>query len=510
LKEAQRSRSQHRRIVSGSSSISRSPSPATHSSVDTEHQKLTELDRRTKASPFNASLFSQRRNRSLPNLSELINAKDIHNNSSNKKEQSERKMQSARRRLAHSRSSIINRSVTPPPILSRRKKAVLEKNRKERNQETPAKKNTALPEAVSDSDSDDARSSTSSLASRGMKTNQGSAFLSPKSAERDVIADGALSDSEVDRHRNVPQPHGSDVTEWKWGELPKTRDDQQAQREKKPLTKQIEEVRKEESSWSGWFRWSKPKPSDDQGIYLDDLVENSLSDPSKIEKYLGKSSSACPSPPYDSGNASVTSGGHNSPQSASDGEDTTQKEPSGARDDTTPTEDKTKSIGTEEMKVSDLTEPSEASTDIASIPPQPSSQLPNGKSDERERQPSGRSKSPSSDIFKMSDEETEAAGTSSSQGGGAAEPPKTYIRSLRLSSEKLKQLPLRRGTNEARFSITTKFQVVLPPKRLLGGLLEVFPNFQFLKNLGFLDDLPLFSSPPSNIWTEKRMSVARA
>lgn len=34
-----------------------------------------------------------------------------------------------------------------------------------------------------------------------------------------------------------------------------------------------------------------------------------------------------------------------------------------------------------------------------------------------------------------------------------------YIRSLRLSSEKLKKLGLRRGANEARFSITTKFQV---------------------------------------------------
>lgn len=41
--------------------------------------------------------------------------------------------------------------------------------------------------------------------------------------------------------------HGSDVTEWKWGELPKTRNDEQAQKESKPLAKKTEEVKKEVS-----------------------------------------------------------------------------------------------------------------------------------------------------------------------------------------------------------------------------------------------------------------------
>lgn len=36
-----------------------------------------------------------------------------------------------------------------------------------------------------------------------------------------------------------------------------------------------------------------------------------------------------------------------------------------------------------------------------------------------------------------------------------------YKRSLQLSSEKLKKLGLRRGANEARFTITTRFQVKL-------------------------------------------------
>jgi phosphatidate phosphatase PAH1 len=37
--------------------------------------------------------------------------------------------------------------------------------------------------------------------------------------------------------------------------------------------------------------------------------------------------------------------------------------------------------------------------------------------------------------------------------------PTTYYRSLRLSSEKLKELGLQYGANEARFSVTTKLQV---------------------------------------------------
>uniref|UniRef100_F1KVC6 Phosphatidate phosphatase LPIN3 n=1 Tax=Ascaris suum TaxID=6253 RepID=F1KVC6_ASCSU len=454
--EEQRSRSEHRRIISGSSSISRSPSPAIRSSVDSERDKLNELERRAKkALPFNASLFSQRRNRSLPNLSELNHAKDVESSSS--KREPDKLVQSARRRLAHSRSSVDNRSITPPPLFSRRKKAIVERSRKDKSQKFPAKRinNFSIAE---DSDSDDAASSTSSLASGGVESGQGSASTAPKAAERDVIADGALSDSEVDRNRNAPQPHGSDVTEWKWGELPKTRNDEQAQKESKPLAKKTEEVKKEESSWSGWFRWSKPKPNEDQGIYLDDLVENSLNDPSKIEKYLGKSSSACPSPPYDSGNASATSGGPNSPQSASDTEEITQKDSSHSPEDKTPTDDDPKSIGVEKTgRQSDLIEHPSSAGSISSHPPPPPSHQPGEDSNDRERQQSGRSNSPTSDIFKMSDEEAEALPASTSQ-GGATEPARTYIRSLRLSSEKLKQLPLKRGTNEARFSITTKFQ----------------------------------------------------
>lgn len=74
---------------------------------------------------------------------------------------------------------------------------------------------------------------------------------------------------------------------WKWGELPRTLEETE-----KAKKKQEEDVKTEQekkgSTWGGWFRWSRAKPTEDQGVYLDDLVQ-SASDPSKIEKYLGMS-----------------------------------------------------------------------------------------------------------------------------------------------------------------------------------------------------------------------------
>lgn len=61
----------------------------------------------------------------------------------------------------------------------------------------------------------------------------------------------------------------------------------------------------------------------------------------------------------------------------------------------------------------------------------------------------------------MSDEEIELTARAASTNDLPQNSSSTkYIRSLRLSSEKLKKLGLRKGANEARFSITTKFQVI--------------------------------------------------
>lgn len=79
---------------------------------------------------------------------------------------------------------------------------------------------------------------------------------------------------------------------WKWGELPRTREETEKAKEKQ-MNSAKEEEKKTQSSWGGWFRWSRAKPVEeqDQGVYLDDLVQD-VSDPSRIEKYLGMSSPA--------------------------------------------------------------------------------------------------------------------------------------------------------------------------------------------------------------------------
>ncbi|EJW71383.1 hypothetical protein WUBG_17711, partial [Wuchereria bancrofti] len=83
------------------------------------------------------------------------------------------------------------------------------------------------------------------------------------------------------------------------------------------------EQEKKGSTWGGWFRWSRTKPIEDQGVYLDDLVQN-VNDPSKIEKYLGMSPPTVCSPPSDSGNGSIT--GLNSPTKVSDNENEANSE----------------------------------------------------------------------------------------------------------------------------------------------------------------------------------------
>lgn len=74
---------------------------------------------------------------------------------------------------------------------------------------------------------------------------------------------------------------------WRWGELPRTREE--AEKAKQKEKEKSNEKKAADSSWGGWFRWSRPKQEEDQGVYLDDLMQGSNSDKSKIEKYLGKS-----------------------------------------------------------------------------------------------------------------------------------------------------------------------------------------------------------------------------
>lgn len=388
--------------VQSECSSSRSPSPPCDSG------ELIVKDR--KSLPFKASLFSQRKNRSLPNLTELLVEQD----------------DSAGKRAKDKRLSTVSYTVAPGRSLSPSSSATCKKHPSVSGKIT-------FSSANEESDADDA-ASTFSMDSGASEQDH------LKVPRLSMIADGALSDSELDRHRDTPEPHKSDVMVWKWGELPRTREETERTKEKQ-ASKTKAEVRKTESTWSGWFRWSRTKPVEeqDQGVYLDDLVQNS-SDPSKIEKYLGMSPPAtCPSPPYDSGNGSFT--GPSSPAK-------TNNENGGFFEHQH--HGYTSKTITGGKKSADETNVLNSS----SIGVQPSAFEPCTVETNKKHV---RSTTPSSDIFPLSDEEGENPGSSQAVINDAVPFPK-YIRSLRLSSDQLKKLGLRKGVNEARFSITTKFQ----------------------------------------------------
>ncbi|KAF7635477.1 LNS2 domain-containing protein [Meloidogyne graminicola] len=106
------------------------------------------------------------------------------------------------------------------------------------------------------------------------------------------IADGALSDPEIDRHGTTPVMNDP---EWKWGEIPKS-----------SKTKETKKSEKQ-GRWN-WFRWSRQAQNDEEedntdvnklnknnlaekkeekqegkGLYLQDFGN----DPAKLEKYFG-------------------------------------------------------------------------------------------------------------------------------------------------------------------------------------------------------------------------------
>ncbi|KAK6108166.1 LNS2 (Lipin/Ned1/Smp2) family protein [Brugia pahangi] len=395
------SRSRYKRALSECSS-SRS-----HSSHSREHSCELDIQRR-KTLPFNASLFNQRRNRSLPNLTEFVDDRQ--------QEQTNRIMGN-KRQLMYSHAFAAGHT----PACNFRKKytnACTKPMRKSSNSTNE------------ESDVDDAASTVSI---------DGTDHLQVPGLR--MIADGAFSDSELERHRDIPEPPENEVVVWKWGELPRTLEETEKANKKQDDTKTEQE--KKGSTWGGWFRWSRTKPTEDQGVYLDDLVQNA-DDPSKIEKYLGMSPpTVCPSPPNDSGNGSIT--GLNSPTKVSDNENEVNSEIRKQERTSTPTSEGKKH--TVHVNLSDnqhsfrFSETHESTTEAHGY----------------ETRNHARSVTPSSDIFPMSDDEMESAAPVSSNPETTVEFPK-YIRSLRLSSDKLKKLGLQEGANEARFSITTKFQ----------------------------------------------------
>ncbi|KAF1752068.1 hypothetical protein GCK72_018622 [Caenorhabditis remanei] len=382
-----------------------------------QEQSLSQVQRK-QTLPFSSSVFSDRRYRSLPDLTVLA-AETDHTEvagSSDAKKTDEKKSRKTPRPFVHSHSQC---SSMEKKVFHKSNDDILRSLRRETHdmdRRVPLRKKSRVTfekpstrpidiqiQTYNDSDSE-LDSSVNSSPSPSLVDQR----------EADRIADGALSDSEVDRQRDrnaTPEPH--DVTDWKWGELPETRELNKRKKEEEQAAKNASTSR-----WSSWF-WSssaateeqkeKEKISqEEQGIPLGELL-NSASDPVNIEKYLGKPPSVTS---IDSGNVSRGVSQPSSPTSNHDDFTPT----------TTPPNDKTPTR--ESVRFGTVTDGSISTAAATGI----------------------RSRASSDDIFPLSEDELDENFRPQ------------YMQSLRLSSEKLKSLGLVLGANELRFSITTKFQ----------------------------------------------------
>ncbi|RCN43970.1 LNS2 protein [Ancylostoma caninum] len=365
-----------------------------------QEQSLQEVQKKKGKMPFNSSVFSIRKNRSLPDLQSIAaHSSGYHSDVEGKPPNTvPRKLTKP---LRHSKSQAFDKSMKRErsvESIATPTKAPGQRRKKSRVSFQPI--NIKV-----ENESDSEGSSVSSSPARSVLD----------AHEVDRIADGALSDSEVDRHRNTPEPHASDVTDWKWGQLPETRENKMKQEQSK--TADTLKPKGETSGWT-WFPWghrSSPAPATqptEEGISLDELFSSAAtSDPSKMEKYLGKANSTAVS--IDSGHASRGPSQPSSPTTRSD-----------------------------DSNFADKTPTQEATTPIIE-----------SQENQRTRNASDqRSAVSSDDIFPLSEDELDDVRPT------PLELRPSYMLSLRLSSEKLRSLGLVYGANECRFSITTKFQ----------------------------------------------------
>uniref|UniRef100_A0A8R1DHF3 SAM-dependent MTase TRM10-type domain-containing protein n=1 Tax=Caenorhabditis japonica TaxID=281687 RepID=A0A8R1DHF3_CAEJA len=383
----------------------------------TQEQSLSQVQRK-QTLPFSSSVFSDRRYRSLPDLTVLAAESSSSDNEETKrsKEESEKKPTRKTPRPfvhSHSQCSAVERKMfhkSNDDILR-----CLKRETREIDGKVPMRKKSRVTfeapkptrpidikiQQYTDSDSE-MDSSVNSSPSPSIHDQR----------EADRIADGALSDSEVDRQRDrnaTPEPH--DVTDWKWGELPETREQNKRKKEEEAV----------KATWRSWFWRSSTSNADNEkhnekveeekGIPLDELLSQASSDPVNIEKYLGKPPSLTS---IDSGNVSR---GVSQPSSPTSRDDFTPTSAS-------PTTSKDKTPTRESVRFAATLNDANSTTATAGV----------------------RSRASSDDIFPLSEDELDENFRPQ------------YMQSLRLSSEKLKSLGLVLGANELRFSITTKFQ----------------------------------------------------
>ncbi|KAE9548995.1 hypothetical protein FO519_007787 [Halicephalobus sp. NKZ332] len=409
-----------KRNPGGSESVSRSPSPTPRMSrnltfdKNLDLDKFSDMDKTPEAAPtqqeidqkakmklaFSSSIFSTRRYRSLPDLSSISNNM-IHTESTPAFQKCHMRKMTLGNLNPNDTSSLkpLSFNSTTSRSLSSPKKSedLLKPERRSFRIEDGIRTEPTTPvKSVTFAGSEDSDSDGSTTAGTGELQNP-TIGKKPSSANLDMIADGALSDSEVDRTRNNER---NNDTVWKWGQFPES-----SKQQKK------EQPAKSDSYWN-WFSWGKPAEPKEEGVYLTDLMNKDNS--KELEKYLGtQSAPSIGSSTADSGN------GHSAVSPASPSALSMDSLNSDVTDASTPT-------------MSDVKKAFEKSVSGKGIP------IESGKL----RQKSGTSTSEASGL---SDDEPSMGRTK-------------YIRSLRLSSDELKSLELEYGPNEARFSITTKFQ----------------------------------------------------
>ncbi|CAK5102264.1 unnamed protein product [Meloidogyne enterolobii] len=294
-------------------------------------------------------------------------------------------------------------------------------------------------------------------------------LLKPSNVGSD-IADGALSDPEVDRQGNSPDMNDP---EWKWGEIPKSSKTKDSSRS---TTKKNEK----QGRWN-WFRWSRQpqqeegeeatdggdklnknevvndkkeeeKQQEGKGLYLQDLGN----DPAKLEKYFGTRSGAMSissnASNFDSGKGVSLGTSPSSAMSINDDNDTATL--TGIVVDGM---NKQPTSNSQAHSLENLTVTAEnniGATPATSISSPSTLEKSKNVPTSRSRFDSGNSDASCATDLNLSDEEFVA--TTAEHLISAAS--KKYKRSLRLSSDQLKLLNLDYGSNDARFSITTKFQ----------------------------------------------------
>uniref|UniRef100_A0A7E4WBB3 LNS2 domain-containing protein n=1 Tax=Panagrellus redivivus TaxID=6233 RepID=A0A7E4WBB3_PANRE len=449
-----------RKRFPASGSVSRSPSPVPRNAKPEKPEASSSkpalvsqhsvMDKQKMKLPYTSSIFSNRRNRSLPDLTTAIPSLS-HNESvpvfakghsrqlTEGQIDSKQAKRAAKTPLTPQSPTNTNRSLSTPKSGRTTAKRPTEKflfPEKSKNEAAEASTKTAPSTPVKSvkfaTSSDDSDSDSKADEQR---SNRNSVPKRPSNANLDAIADGALSDSEVDRTRNVNTPNDP---EWNWGQFPET----QKQNSKSEAAKS--------SEWR-WLWWrsgkseKKPEPSDE--VYLDDLVGKPGVDPVQIERYLGKhggAGSTVSTTTVDSGNGhSVATPASPSAMSMDslNGDISTPTTSSAPR--VTPADiagalEKDNAINAELLAGTDERAPG-PQTAVGQIV--------------KQRQKSGNSVTSDGGI--LSDDELLAPAS-----GRDNVPMKTtkHIRSLRLSSDELKGFGLQYGSNEARFSITTKLQ----------------------------------------------------